>query len=145
MDDYPFTSLLSFPNAARQRSKQFWTRPVLYQGENIHCSSPYHQRRALHHCERALNGKNDLKLSVYWKCSLQPQRTLPGHWLIKANLCSLCVFQSLCPYQYCINIQPNGSCNAVTQNRVLSLAFPHYQGCDREEMQEDVASEQADI
>ncbi|KAA0716837.1 Proline dehydrogenase 1, mitochondrial [Triplophysa tibetana] len=48
---------------------------------------------------------------------------------------------SLCPYQYCINIQPNGSCNAVTQNRVLSLAFPHYQGCDGEEMLEDVASE----
>lgn len=52
----------------------------------------------------------------------------------------MCVLEPL-PHQYCINIQPNGSCNAVTQNRVLSLAFPHYQGCDREEMLEDVASE----
>lgn len=56
------------------------------------CSSPHHLRGALNHHDHSPHRRNELKWSVYWKCSLQPQRTLAGHWLIKANLCSWCVF-----------------------------------------------------
>lgn len=84
------TALIS--ERSSQRSEQFY-RPLSSDYSVAMKWSSLHRLRGAHdHHNCSPHRPYELKCSVYWKCSLQPQRTLAGHWLIKANLCSWCVF-----------------------------------------------------